>query len=207
MTKTVLAKASDPAIISQVLVVSNKDPNRAVDLAGGVNLLQYFESILADTVRVSVNYVVSDNSYPALFMTGNVGIGVSEPEVALHIMGDIRTVDYEGIESEVYDLNDLEIDSLTVFDDSDMFDVSAQRVTVDTLVFSNTIDFDFSNVNVANLSLDVSGITSVNILNDITTLNNSTGTLEVLETLLTQKGYIGRVRDMVRVRASPSCTA
>ena len=54
--KTVLSKASDPAIISQVLVVSNKDKNRAVDLAGGVNILQYYESILADTVRVSVNY-------------------------------------------------------------------------------------------------------------------------------------------------------
>ncbi len=54
--KTVLAKASDPAIISQVLVVSNKDQSRAVDLAGGVTILQYFESILADTIRVSVNY-------------------------------------------------------------------------------------------------------------------------------------------------------
>tara|TARA_B100001250_G_scaffold316292_1_gene278677 strand:- start:182 stop:1603 length:1422 start_codon:yes stop_codon:yes gene_type:complete len=54
--KTVLAKASDPAIISTVLVVSNKDENRAVDLAGGTNILQYYESILADTVRVSVNY-------------------------------------------------------------------------------------------------------------------------------------------------------
>ena len=54
--KTVLAKASDPAIISTVLVTSNKDQSRAVDLAGGVSVLQYFESILADTVRVSVNY-------------------------------------------------------------------------------------------------------------------------------------------------------
>ena len=159
-----------------------------------IDLTGMNSSTTANVYGVYVDVATSDNSYPALFMTGNVGIGVSEPEVALHIMGDIRTVDYEGIESEVYDLNDLEIDSLTVFDDSDMFDVSAQRVTVDTLVFSNTIDFDFSNVNVANLSLDVSGITSVNILNDITTLNNSTGTLEVLETLLTQKGYIGRVK-------------
>ena len=154
-------------------------------------------STTANVYGVYVDVVVSDNSYPALFMTGNVGIGVSEPEVALHIMGDIRTVDYEGIESEVNNLNNLELDSLTVFNDSDMFDVSAQGVTVDTLVFSNTIDFDFSNVNVANLSLDVSGITSVNILNDITTLNNSTGTLEVLETLLAQKGYIGRVKSNV----------
>ncbi len=154
-------------------------------------------STTANVYGLYVDVVVSDNSYSALFMTGNVGIGVSEPEVALHIMGDIRTVDYEGIESEVNDLNNLEIDSLTVFDDSDMFDVSAQRVTVDTLVFSNTIDFDFSNVNVANLSLDVSGITSVNILNDITTLNNSTGTLEVFETLLGQKGYIGRIKSDV----------
>ena len=54
--KTVLSKASDPAIISTVLVTSNKDQSRAVDLAGGVSVLQYFESILADTVRVSVNY-------------------------------------------------------------------------------------------------------------------------------------------------------
>ncbi len=54
--KTVLAKASDPAIISELLVLSNKDPNRAVDLAGGISILQYYESILADTVRVSVNY-------------------------------------------------------------------------------------------------------------------------------------------------------
>ena len=54
--KTVLAKASDPAIISQVVVTSNKDQSRAVDLAGGVTILQYYESILADTVRVSVNY-------------------------------------------------------------------------------------------------------------------------------------------------------
>ena len=52
----VLARDSDPSIISQVVVVSNKDQSRAVDLAGGVSVLQYFESILADTVRVSVNY-------------------------------------------------------------------------------------------------------------------------------------------------------
>ena len=54
--KTVLSKASDPAILSTVLVTSNKDQSRAVDLAGGVTILQYYESILADTVRVSVNY-------------------------------------------------------------------------------------------------------------------------------------------------------
>ena len=54
--KTVLAKASDPAIISTVLVTSNKNQSRAVDLAGGVSILQYYESILADTIRVSVNY-------------------------------------------------------------------------------------------------------------------------------------------------------
>ena len=52
----VLAKDSDPAIISTVSVASNKDPKRIVDLAPGVSVLQYFESILADTVRVSVNY-------------------------------------------------------------------------------------------------------------------------------------------------------
>ena len=54
--KTVLSKASDPAIISPVLVISTKDQSRAVDLAGGVTILQYYESMLADTVRVSVNY-------------------------------------------------------------------------------------------------------------------------------------------------------
>ena len=42
-------------------MTSNKDQSRAVDLAPGVNLLKYFESILADTVRVSVNY--TDSGY------------------------------------------------------------------------------------------------------------------------------------------------
>jgi hypothetical protein len=59
---TVLSKASDPAIISQVLVVSNKDKSRSVDLAGGTSTLKYFESILAETVRVSVTYVDTGHS-------------------------------------------------------------------------------------------------------------------------------------------------
>jgi len=58
----VLAKASDPAIISAVLIVSNKDESRVVDLAAGVNLLQYYESILSDSIRVSVNYVDTGNT-------------------------------------------------------------------------------------------------------------------------------------------------
>ena len=37
-------------------MTSNKNQSRAVDLAGGVSILQYYESILADTIRVSVNY-------------------------------------------------------------------------------------------------------------------------------------------------------
>ena len=58
----VLAKDSDPAIISTVSVASNKDQSRIVDLAPGVSVLQYFESILADTVRVSVNYTDTGNT-------------------------------------------------------------------------------------------------------------------------------------------------
>ena len=42
----VLSKASDPAIISTVLVTSNKDRSRAVDLAPGGNLRMYFELCL-----------------------------------------------------------------------------------------------------------------------------------------------------------------
>ena len=61
-SKTVLSKASDPAIISTVLVTSNKDQSRSIDLAGGTNVLKYFESILAETVRVSVTYVDSGYS-------------------------------------------------------------------------------------------------------------------------------------------------
>ena len=169
--------------------------NDSVTVKGiDIDLTGMISSTTANVYGVYVDVVVSDNSYPALFMTGNVGIGVTEPEVALHIMGDIRTIDYEGIESEVNNLNNLEIDSLTVFDEVNMGDLSAQRVTVDTLVFSNTIDFNFSNVNVNDLSLDVSGMTAVNILNDITTLNNSLGTLGGLKILTAQKGYIDRVK-------------
>ena len=62
MAQIVLSKSSDPAIISSFIVASNKDSSRQVDLAPGISVLQYFESILADTVRVSVNYTDTGNT-------------------------------------------------------------------------------------------------------------------------------------------------
>ncbi len=65
MAQIVLSKSSDPAIISSFIVASNKDSSRQVDLAPGISVLQYHESILAETVRITVNYTDSGHAIPS----------------------------------------------------------------------------------------------------------------------------------------------
>ena len=65
MAQIVLSKTSDPAIISSFIVASNKDSSRQVDLAPGISVLQYHESILAETVRITVNYTDSGHAIPS----------------------------------------------------------------------------------------------------------------------------------------------
>ena len=58
---SISSDSSGPANIKRVTIYSNKD-NNTVELAGGVILLQYWESILQDSIRASVVYGDSGNT-------------------------------------------------------------------------------------------------------------------------------------------------
>ena len=61
MTEKVLGLAAEPAAIKSVRIISNKS-GEGVDIASGISLLMYFESILQDTLRVTIRFVDSGDS-------------------------------------------------------------------------------------------------------------------------------------------------
>ena len=56
MSSRVDMRSAAPANITKLLVYSNEDPSKTVNLSGGTIRLLYYESILQDTVRVSLTY-------------------------------------------------------------------------------------------------------------------------------------------------------
>ena len=56
MSSRVDMRSAAPANITKLLVYSNEDPSKSVNLSGGTIRLLYYESILQDTVRVSLTY-------------------------------------------------------------------------------------------------------------------------------------------------------
>ena len=97
--KTVLAKASDPSIITEVVVFSNKDQSRAVDLASGVTLLQYYESILAETVRIRLNY--ADSGY---------SVESEDDDTVMAAVEGLPIVGTETVKVKIEDNNENELD-------------------------------------------------------------------------------------------------
>ena len=61
MTEKVLGLAAEPAAIKSVRIISNKS-GEGVDISSGISLLMYFESILQDTLRVTIRFVDSGDS-------------------------------------------------------------------------------------------------------------------------------------------------
>ena len=61
MTEKVLGLAAEPAAIKSVRIISNKS-GEGVDIASGISLLMYFESILQDTLRMTIRFVDSGDS-------------------------------------------------------------------------------------------------------------------------------------------------
>ena len=55
-------RSATPAIINRVDVLSNEDPSKKADLRGGLIRLMYYESILQDTVRVTLIYADSGDT-------------------------------------------------------------------------------------------------------------------------------------------------
>ena len=57
------SKTSEPAVISKLTVKSNKNKD-TVSIANGTVQLQYWESILQDSIRASVVFTDTGNSLP-----------------------------------------------------------------------------------------------------------------------------------------------
>ena len=99
MAQIVLSKSSDPAIISSFIVASNKDSSRQVDLAPGISVLQYHESILAETVRIIVNYTDSGHAIPS-----------EDGEEVMTAVEGLPIVGTETVKVKIEDNNENEID-------------------------------------------------------------------------------------------------
>ncbi len=62
MTEPITTRQALPAFIEGVNIASNSDQGKTVDLSTGVIRLQYWESILQDSVRATVMYADSGNT-------------------------------------------------------------------------------------------------------------------------------------------------
>ncbi len=62
MTEQITTRQSLPAFVEGVVVTSNSDTEKTVDLSTGVIRLQYWESILQDGIRATVMYGDSGNT-------------------------------------------------------------------------------------------------------------------------------------------------
>ena len=56
-------RSATPAIINRADVLSNEDPSKKADLRGGLIRLKYYESIIQDTVRVTLIYADSTKGW------------------------------------------------------------------------------------------------------------------------------------------------
>ena len=62
MADPITISSALPAEINKIDIFSNEDPSKSADLRGGLLRLQYYESILQDTVRVVLTYADSGSS-------------------------------------------------------------------------------------------------------------------------------------------------
>ena len=62
MTEQITTREATPSFIEGVVVASNSDQSKTVDLSTGVIRLQYWESILQDGIRATVMYGDSGNT-------------------------------------------------------------------------------------------------------------------------------------------------
>jgi len=62
MADLITIRSAIPADITKANIFSNEDPSKTVDLRGGLIRLQYYESILQDTVRVTLIYADSGST-------------------------------------------------------------------------------------------------------------------------------------------------
>jgi len=54
MSVQAATKSTDPGIVEQIEIFSNKNEGKSIDLTGGFSSLTYIESIMSDTIRVNL---------------------------------------------------------------------------------------------------------------------------------------------------------
>ncbi len=60
--KQLAKKLSSPCEVEKIIITSNKDKNNNVDLTGGLVLLQYYESLLSNTIGATYTYSDTGNT-------------------------------------------------------------------------------------------------------------------------------------------------
>ena len=60
--KELAKKLSSPCEVEKIVITSHKDSSNTVDLTGGLVLLQYFESLLSNTIGATYTYSDSGDS-------------------------------------------------------------------------------------------------------------------------------------------------
>ena len=62
MTQSVASKTADPAFIEQIDIFSNSDSSKSVSIVNGIASLSYTESIMSDTIKMTVSFIDTGNS-------------------------------------------------------------------------------------------------------------------------------------------------
>jgi len=62
MAQQVAGKSADPSIVEQIDIFSNSDPSKSVSVINGLTGLSYTESIMSDTIKMSISFVDSGDS-------------------------------------------------------------------------------------------------------------------------------------------------
>jgi len=62
MAQSVASKTADPSFIEQIDIFSNSDSSKSVSIVNGIASLSYTESIMSDTIKMTVSFIDTGNS-------------------------------------------------------------------------------------------------------------------------------------------------
>ena len=109
MSRTVKARNSEPIDVDQLEIFSNPNQRENVSLSGGLVRLQYWESILQDTVRAAVVFADSGNSINDKSVVDGLPVVGQERVV-------IKITDHNGVQLDFSGDSSLYVNKVTPID-------------------------------------------------------------------------------------------
>ena len=109
MSRTVKARNSEPIDVDQLEIFSNPNQRENVSLSGGLVRLQYWESILQDTVRAAVVFADSGNSINDKSVVDGLPVVGQERVV-------IKITDHNGVQLDFSGESSLYVNKVTPID-------------------------------------------------------------------------------------------